>query len=280
MTEPAPSVQETLFGDMPDSMATEEPVETTPVETKPVETTVPAEIAPIEGEPVKPVEPVVAPTLTPQQIADLSAAAAFKVAEGQTKPAPEPTPMTTEEFNQAFNVATVTPELMDAFTNVEIPIEQRIAVFDKYGQALVREAVTMALHSIQDSEKRLLAGFSDQIQPLADNLSVSKAEKLKAEFYTVYPDLKPYEQILKEVHGAFVAQGIKFPTNEKAFEAVATRAKELISSVLTSESNPSNPAIAPETKMTTTAVGGKPGTPSGSTPPLSTQERLFGNMPT
>jgi len=103
-----------------------------------------------------------------------------------------PQNMSPEEVAKTFNPVVVTPETLKSFGFAEATPEQ-VAGFQNFANATVKNAVSIARVLIQREAER----FEQFLTPISSHIQTQQAEHAKNEFYSTYPILKSYENIVK-----------------------------------------------------------------------------------
>jgi hypothetical protein len=200
-----------------------------------------------------PSAPVTQPQLTPEGIA-----AAIKAA-GLGQPAHSPQPekqYTQEDFDKAFNVFNITPELLAQLRGEgDLPLKALIALRD----GLNKQSVTMASYIAKQVEEKLREEFA----PVQTHFQEQQVEKLYNKFFTENEGLKPYDSICKAVVAQMQSEGVKFDSQTAAFKALADRVRLVVQKLPGSNGQlPAAGSPAP-TRMPPLSRGGQGGTGKG-----------------
>lgn len=175
-----------------------------------------------------------------------------------------------EEFDRRFNVTRADEKRYREMLGIdaETPVApERIAAFNDYSQALVRQAVTMAAFQIQAIEGKL----TQHVSPAVEYARAQQHEKLKSEFFKENKDLEPYEPLVTEVYQKLAASGFK---GDKAsvFKAIAEQSRGILKSLpgdlLNATAGQNNPVgqqqqPKPAHRMSTVSTGGQSGAGGG-----------------
>lgn len=189
---------------------------------------------------------------------------------------------TQEDFDRAFNVVKVTPEVLAKFG---LPATPEAAVaFGELTQAIVRQAVTMASYQVENTKRQLLEQFSQEYGPARQFAIEQQEQRLKEEFFTSHPDLKGYDPLLVQVKDQLLREGQDFKGDKQAvFKAVADRTRAIIKSLpglngQNQQQQPQNGSPRPTGKMSTVSAGGQGGAGAGggSASGANTAKSVFG----
>lgn len=270
------STSERLFGQKPkvEEPATPEVVEEAP---KPVEASVvtpPVETLPTTASQQQ--------GPTPEQIAAYQRAVEAQMAQQQ--PVVQKTPPTQQELEKAMNKFSVDETLFKKIFESETP-EESIAAMNQMVQGSVIQAVTMAKHLYENEIHQL----RQQLNPYVTYAEQALEHERVNTFYNKNPELKPLESVVNMVTQQMRAEGLRFESDEKAYEEVAKRAKAQVDllkaagltpqTVQTPVATPSVQApVAQRPQMAALPTGGQGGggSTSGSTGKQSTAQKLFG----
>lgn len=201
--------------------------------------------------------------LTKEQIQEIVQGTAQAVSGQQPRQQQQ---YTIEDFNKAFNVVQVTPELLSGFGLRDATPEMAKA-FEAITQAIVKQAVTMNAYQLEQVRQTMMGEFAPVIKFSAE----AQAEQLKTEFFGVYPDLKGFDPLLIQVKDQLVSEGADFKGDKKAaFKAVAERTRAVIKSLpgLNGQQQGAGDSQHKETRqnaarMSTVSAGGQGGAGSG-----------------
>lgn len=172
-----------------------------------------------------------------------------------------------EDFNRAFNVMQVDDTLLQAFGATEENAPMLRRAIEQMRDGFVRQSMTMAEYVIQQR----LAEIAERYAPVEEVATEYRTEKLKAEFYGKYPDLKGLDELAIMVRDQFVREGKKFPTKDKALQAVAEAVRAKVKQLAGVAGVAGNGAGASQqqqqkstTGMSTVSAGGQGGVGSTS----------------
>lgn len=214
----------------------EEPTATTPA----TPTTEPASAEPVAA-PAAPAAPEPPKPLTMDDLVS-----ALKVLT--PAPAPEPAPAapapTAEEIERAYNYWQPDEEIIKSLQNSENP-------------ALAKQALIKMRDGLAKQNATIMQAYVAQVlAPLQQVIQQIESDRVKAQFYNKYEDLKPYEKIV-DVVATNVKPG---KSQEETLEAVASKTRELIKQLVVTGATPtpSKPA-KPTSQMPTLNSGGQTG---------------------
>lgn len=220
-------------------------------------------------EPQTPPATVPQPGMSAEQVAALVKTVVGSVQQQQQPAAPAPT---AEDFNKTFNV--YQPTAQDV-TDILAGGDQGVAALNRIIPGAVKQALTMAAYAFEQRIAKLQEQYD--FDNIKSDYQQRKTEKLKSDFFTKNPDLKPQEQLVIAVAAQLRQEGFQ-GTNEEAFAEVAKRAKAVLSqagvtipSAGTSAGQGQQPPVAggtPPTTMPSLSMGGQGGaggSPQGGT---------------
>lgn len=218
------------------------------------------------------------PGLSKDDVAEILRKA--NVGQAPPQPAtPQQQNISEEDFNKMFNVHRADEKFLRDLLGLDPETQvapERLAAFNQYGQALVRQAVTMAAFQIDAIKQEL----TKQMSPAVTFAQQQEHERLKTEFFKTNEDLKPYEPLVTEVYQRLAASGWK-GSKEEAFKTIADNArtilKQLPGDLLSQQSSPESQTKAPKPahKMSTVSSGGQGGA-GGAKAPKSGPAAIFG----
>lgn len=136
---------------------------------------------------------------------------------------PQPRQMTQEEIDRRLNKYTLTQDDYNKIFASE-NVEDSISALNNVLQKVALQAVTMAAVHNQNEVRQ----FRATLDPYTSFANQQMEAQAQHEFYTQNPDLKDYGSIVDMVTNELKMQGITFPDREKAFGEVAKRAKERV----------------------------------------------------
>ena len=206
-------------------------------------------------------------TLSKEQIQELISGTAKAV-----QPPAQEQKLSQEELNKLLNVFRVQPQHAQ---KLGLQAETAVEALQEIIDAAVRQAVTMSAYQ-QEALKR---DFIGQLTPLRSFAQEQQEQKMRTEFMSTFPEFKGYEPLLETVYRTMVAEGTRFDTREKAFEAVAERARAVITKLPgVGQQSQKQAASATTGKKMSTLSGGGQGGGGGSTKggEKTTAQMLFG----
>lgn len=150
---------------------------------------------------------------------------------------PEPKQPTQEEIDAQLNRFKVTDQVFDGIFEAKDKA-QAMSALDQFGQGLVKQAVTMAYHLMQDSQQRL----QQQVQPYMQFADSQRDLMMREAFFASHPDLKGMDVLVNTAMQQLMAekqQGQFQPKSDKEiFDAVAKRANDLRNAVVGGQTQP------------------------------------------
>lgn len=102
------------------------------------------------------------------------------------------TTMSQEEITKALNPVVVTPDTLKSLGFTE-PNDEQVKGFQTFANSIVKNAASIARILIQQEA----AKFEQILTPITGHIQSQQAEGAKTEFYTSFPSLKNYENIVK-----------------------------------------------------------------------------------
>ena len=206
-----------------------------------------------------PNQPPVPQVMSPEQMAELAAQTAARVAQAQLPPQQQQAPQyTQEDFNKAFNIPTVTPDVFQAITGYPPDKPEQVAALQNFATGIIRAAATISNYQLEQARQLV----TSQIEPLTAANKAQLDSQLNNEFYSSNAHLKDFDPLVKEVVKSFKAEGRQFATKAELFKNVAERVHTLLGKAVPqinqTHSNGSQPAAnGSQRQMTPTAVGGQ-----------------------
>jgi hypothetical protein len=219
-----PSVVETTpsttSADIFDSGSTEPIVETTSTQETPT----------AQETPATPAVAAPQPQFTAEQIAELAANAAAKVAQANApKPAEQQAPgMSTEEFNKTFNVLTVDAKGFQDMFGFAPENPQQVANVNNAFQGAVKQAVKMATYLAGKEIEKLRADLGGQVAPIVTQQKNNREQALRQGFVAANGDLKDYMPLVETIAKQMVTEGKKFQSEQQLFSEVAKHVRGLL----------------------------------------------------
>lgn len=238
-----------------------------------------APVAPVA--PVVPVKPAAVPTIVnPAQVTLSPEALAALRAPAPITPvaATAFTPEEQAEFDRSFNIVRLTPERFKSITGY-LPEGESLKAMEAFGHDIAKQAVSLALYQANLLFKEKETALRETLAPLMNSHQSQRATEITSYFNATHPDLKDHTALIQDITALEKAKGTKFASVEEASTFVANRARELLKLPPVSGTvNPTSGQIPPVQKQTmpTTMVGGRPGNPSSSQPPVSGPRAVFG----
>jgi len=244
----------------------------------------------VSGQPVAPKAQVAAPVqqpvpqagMTPEQIATLAAQTAAQFRQTQQQPAQEnqQAQFSEEEFNTYFKVPKVDAARFTAIFGYEPPSAQNVQHLQNFGQDLVRQAVAITQHVLQQEKQN----FQSQLAPVVQQHKQSQDTQLESELFSLHPALKDFKPLLNEISSAAQREGRTFTNKTELFNFLADRAKGLLGTAFPTQqvqqvnTNGSSPAVnATRRTMTPTMTGGIGSGKPGSASVQNTAKAIFGS---
>jgi hypothetical protein len=217
-------------------------------------------------------------TMTNEQLSQLAAQMVKSMPQPQRQPEPQQ-PVTAEqqaEFDRAFNVVRVTPQIMrDAF-GIEATPEQCKA-FEALMHNAVRQANAMTSYQVQQEIARREQAAMGRFQPVMEYVSQQQAAALETNFFSENKDLEDFKPLVQEVTAAAKASNMRFKDRKEAFTYVATRARDLLNKARGGTPPPRQTSGARRT-MPAVSTGGRTGSNNGARQPVSGPQVVFGDM--
>lgn len=142
-------------------------------------------------------------SLSPEQIQQIVTGAVTPLLQQQRQQQPQQQRQyTQDDFNKAFNVWNPDESFVSQFVPnwQELDANARAShpltkAFPTMRDALVRQAVTLAAYQIQEEMGKIRGEFG----PILEHVNEARREKMKSDFFTEFPHLKPYEAIAMAV---------------------------------------------------------------------------------
>lgn len=147
------------------------------------ETDVTAEVAPVEKPPVAQVLKLDAESIAELRKAVTPAAPTAKTEDSLPSP---------QKLREMLNPVEVTGELLGEL-GFENTTPQQVAGFQKFTNAIVKNAVSIARVIIDQKAKQFEAALS----PISANMEKAQMDEVKTSFYSEHKDLTKYEKIVK-----------------------------------------------------------------------------------
>lgn len=139
-------------------------------------------------------------------------------------------------------------EIAEAIGLDEERAPKALKFFEGYTQRLVEHINT--LNNLR------LQMLSQQLAPLFEVYTDYQNRKYEQEFFEANEDLKSYADIARMVYRDMLAKGVKFPSKEAAYAAIAENTRKVVKSL--------GGAAPSGQQMPTILMGGRPsGAPSG-----------------
>lgn len=247
-----------------------QPAATPPAQTPPASATPP--VQPATGTPPAQTPPA-APSFTPEQIAAAVRAGIEPLVQKPTTPA-----LTDEQVAQQLGVVSVTDATYEAILGVKPSTPAQVKALNDYGQAIAKQAVTIANLITQQQMQQ----FRDSMTPYIQATREAEASRQRETFFKEHPTLTGYEALVKQVFSTALAEGRKFPDAAQARKYVAdTTAALLKSSGITPQARPAGGGGTPQRTqtpqtrpMSPTSMGGRSGGSPGK--PASAMEAVWG----
>jgi hypothetical protein len=256
----------------------EKKVDTSPT-TPPVVTPTPKAPVTPPVTPTTPPPPVAAPTLTPEQISELVSRTTQNVV-GTTRPsAPVEPAFTDADFNKTFNVPVTDASVFESIVGYKPDNPSQVQSLHNWGQNIVRQAVTMAMFQIEQTKREV----QSQMEPVAQMHRRQTDDHLKGQFFTQYPHLGEFKELVQEIVSGAKRSGNSFDTPDQMFKFVADRAHVLLGKAVQpgqpgtqpNSSTPQQPVTSTRT-MTPTSVGGQVSASVGSATRMNDAQAIFG----
>lgn len=239
------------------------------------------EAAPADAPPTPAPVASASPTqLTPDMVADIARRASEGTLEGLKKITPAATPkeLTPEEFDRTFRVFRADENFISRLDSAETPAA-KAAVFNEFGQGVVRQALTMAQHIIADKEQQ----FRTMLAPLMQFRAQAEEHRLEERLFTLHKDLSEYKPLVAEVKSRLIAQKARFPTEDAALKAIADETRRVLKSLGVvpkpgQQPQPNPGVVTPTRKPAPLSRAGHGGSPAGggAGKPASTAKTIFG----
>lgn len=161
-------------------------------------------------------------TWTPEKIQELIANSARAGAQVAQAPREEPKQLSQEEINARLNVFTPTEEQL---SHILEGGEAGLGALKAIIEGVVRQATTTAWYQTQYAQQLL----EQEYGPLKAQMAEARAEKLRGEFFTKYPDLKGQNELLAAVKASLDNENaFEGLDRAKAFEKIAQRAQKIL----------------------------------------------------
>lgn len=243
--------------------------------------------APVVQPPVVPVAPVqAAPVVAPPvavQLPPLPAQAQQNVVPfvppvQQAAPVQQ-APATQAELRASLNMYDVTEADYDAIFAVESKPESMKAL-NAMLQKVVVQAVTMS-HTLAQQETQRI---TQMVQPYMEMADTQRHSVMEQTFYERHADLKSAAPVVTAVLKQFQAGGMKFPTAEALFDAVAQNTKAYLGQLsqlgqtVQQASVAAGQPVAVKPRMAVLPSGGAGGSGGGAGKggQINTAQRIFG----
>jgi uncharacterized protein YukE len=256
----------------------------------PAESSTPVTEAPATAAKPAPVQAAASIPATQQSaVVGLSKEQLKELVDAARSPARVATPqepvMSEEEFKKAFNIFEATPEMYEQILGVKADSPARVAALNNALQQVSRQSVTIMRYLVEQKTKELQNEFNTRIAPVTSNLRAQTEQQYFNEFTNMYPGLKDYQPLLKEIVDAARGRGEKFDSPQAAMEFVANRASKALgkpldslkaTALVGSRSSTQAPTQQPGARqMSTMSMGGRSGSSGGAATTQSTAERIF-----
>lgn len=181
----------------------------------------------------------------------------------QQQPQQQQRQMSKEEFDRMMNAVKVDGGMLKALYGFDEVSPEQVEAHQRFVDAVVRHAVTMADWRVQAAQKQ----WQDQFTPVQRQLQQQAENQYRQEFVTAYPHLKPYSKLLEVVYQQVaedMQQG-RIPSvqgKDAVFALVATRAQEMLKN-LGLNVQPTQQGNQQRSQMSAVAAGGQGGGSGG-----------------
>lgn len=193
-----------------------------------------------------------------------------KLLAQQQQPPAQPQPQLDEaSVKKLLKVVNIEPqEVVSAFG---VDDEARAGQLHKFFTDVVQRVLDH-VYTVQDLQRQHLMS---QFQPLFEAFTEFQNQRYENEFFEQFADLKPYAEVARLVYRDMLSRGVKFPSKETAFKAIAEQTKRLIGAF---GGNINNNAGQGTQQMPTVLMGGRPSGPASTQPTnvVSSVKELFG----
>lgn len=187
------------------------------------------------------------------------------------------TPEQQAEFDRAFNVVRVTPQIFESVMGVAPQNEAQMKALETLLHGVVRQANAMTTYQMNQEMARKEQALQARYQPVVEYVSTQQANALREGFFKEHPDLKDFESLANEVIKSAKSEGRQFPDAKSASTFVATRVREHLTKARGGQPPPKTGTSARKT-MPTTSMGGRMGSNNGSQQPVSGPQSVFQDL--
>lgn len=123
--------------------------------------------------------------------------------------------LTDEQKQRFFQTARVTPEVYRGIFESDTP-EESMQALENFGQAIVRNALTMANHLVAAEVNRVV----EQVQPYMQFADSQRNLMMEQQFYGQNPDMRGMEVLVDESINRLSQQGYQFQNTNDLFNAI------------------------------------------------------------
>jgi len=222
-----------------------------------------------------------APALTPETIRSIVEASVRGVQQQQpAAPAQPPRQMTQEEFNRHYGLPTVDAATYEAILGTGPDKPERAQAL----QALFHQSTRAAVLMAQEIVNNHIQSLRGDLNPVFAAHQAQREAAIANKFFGKYPEFKGEESLINEIKDAFIARKANFASEDEAFNAVATQARQIIARFRQpaaaaqpagGQTKPNGGSGQPPARtMTPSSQGGRGGT--GVAASKSTAEQIFG----
>ncbi len=159
--------------------------------------------------------------LSPEMLQQLVTGVASAVA-----PTAQPQAPTQEQLDKMFNVHRVDAEALKAW-GWENPSEAQVAAINAYGQAIAKQAASVAAFQLALARKELESVLS----PIQQHFEEQRVKAAEDRFYTKYPGLKEYAPLVMQIGQAIASSGKTWQNEDAAFTDVVNETVRVLKSV-------------------------------------------------
>ena len=221
------------------------------------------------------------PALTPETIKSIvEASVRGALPQQPAQPAAQPKQMTQEEFNRHYGLPTVDAATYEAILGTGPDKPERAQALQSLLHQSTRAAVLMA----QELVNNHLQSLRGELGPVFEAHRAQREAAIANKFFTKFPEFKGEEALINEIKDAFIARKASFASEDEAFAAVATQARQIIARFRQpaangqpaggTQTNKGGSGQPPARTMTPSSQGGRGGTGAATSKPIA--EQIFG----
>lgn len=209
------------------------------------------------------------------RIATITANAMAKLQQSQQQAQTPAKVYTKDELDKMFNVFNPTEELI---ARIQAGGADGVKAMSEYRDGLLKQSQTLFAYQMQEMKKELLA----HVNPALSFASEMRASQEREAFYSANSDLEPFEKAVETIFQAMRSEGVRFPTIEAAYTALAGRARDLLGLAAPGVNPPVGTQQTPQRQQqqtlrpARTSNGSGVGGGTGSAPDPNAFQEIFG----